>query len=293
MFIKICPICKKNIEIKSKYSVNNDKPCKSCKAKEVSSRPEILKQRQKFIKKYATAGVGCGKENPFYGKKHNEESLKIMRESSKEYTKTSKFKNKMSIVSSGKNNPMYNKTVYSIWVEKYGKIEADVKYEKYCKKLSLAFSGEKNPMYGKPSPQGSGNGWSGWYKKWYFRSLKELSYVVNLDKMGVKWKTASKVRIKYIDTFGTIRTYTPDFIVGNILVEVKPEKLKSSILVRLKEEAAKIYCKNNGMEYEIIDPITLSDEKIMEMQKSGLIKFLPRYQKKFEERCLALKLQCL
>jgi hypothetical protein len=33
-------------------------------------------------------------------------------------------------------------------------------------------------MYGKPSPQGSGNGWSGWYKGKYFRSIMELSFIV-------------------------------------------------------------------------------------------------------------------
>ena len=36
-------------------------------------------------------------------------------------------------------------------------------------KISLASSGENNHMFGKPSPQGSGNGWSGWYKSWFFK----------------------------------------------------------------------------------------------------------------------------
>lgn len=44
--------------------------------------------------------------------------------------------------------------------EIYGKEKAVELKEK----LSERFSGEGNPMFGKPSPEGSGNGWSGWYK---------------------------------------------------------------------------------------------------------------------------------
>ena len=46
--------------------------------------------------------------------------------------------------------------------------------------MSASMSGEQNPMFGKQTPTGAGNGWSGWYKDWYFRSLGELSYVVNV-----------------------------------------------------------------------------------------------------------------
>ena len=40
-------------------------------------------------------------------------------------------------------------------------------------------------MYGRFSPRGSGNGWSGWYKEWYFRSLLELSYMINETKFNM------------------------------------------------------------------------------------------------------------
>jgi hypothetical protein len=65
--------------------------------------------------------------------------------------------------------------------ELYGKEKAN----KMKNNLSILNSGSKNKMYGKPSPQGSGNGWSGWYKGWYFRSLIELSYMVNVIEK--KW----------------------------------------------------------------------------------------------------------
>ncbi|MBR4316812.1 MAG: hypothetical protein IKP65_07630 [Alphaproteobacteria bacterium] len=40
------------------------------------------------------------------------------------------------------------------------------------KKYSEKSKGKNNPMYGKPAPKGSGNGVSGWYKGWFFRSLR-------------------------------------------------------------------------------------------------------------------------
>src|SRR5690606_10904764 len=41
------------------------------------------------------------------------------------YMKTDEYRKKMSKVTSGENNPMYGKSVYDTWVEKYGKDKAD------------------------------------------------------------------------------------------------------------------------------------------------------------------------
>jgi hypothetical protein len=44
-------------------------------------------------------------------------------------------------------------------------------------------------MYGKPSPNGSGNGW-------YFISLHELSYMVNvIERFKLKWNSGANARI--------------------------------------------------------------------------------------------------
>ena len=45
----------------------------------------------------------------------------------------------------------------------------------YLKKMSLSNSGKRNGMYGKSAPKGSGHGYSGYYKSYYFRSLFETS----------------------------------------------------------------------------------------------------------------------
>jgi len=86
-------------------------------------------------------------KHPMYCKKHTDESKKKM------------SGNRENI--SGKNNPMYNKSFYDIWVKKYGKIESDIKLKiwknnqskihknKKRPDLSVKFSGENNPFYNK------------------------------------------------------------------------------------------------------------------------------------------------
>ena len=54
-------------------------------------------------------------------------------------------------------------------------------------KISNASKGKNNPMYGKPSPQGSGNGWSGWYKGIYFRSLLYSSFMSSIDNLFISF----------------------------------------------------------------------------------------------------------
>jgi hypothetical protein len=143
-------------------------------------------------------------------------------------------------------------------------------------------------MYGKPTPQGSGNGWSGWYKSFYFRSLHELSYIVNiLEKRGLSFESAEqkKYRIDYIDWDGKPRTYCADFIVEcNLMIECKPSKLHTSETVILKARAALEFCKKHGLTYSIIDPPMLTPSQIQQLYKQGLLRWLPRYQQKYEEK---------
>ena len=249
-------------------------------------RPEVIlknKKRAKFLSE-----MYSGKGNPFYGKEHSEKTKDRLRKIDKSYTKTVKFKKKMSKVTSGSKNPMYGKTVYDIWVKKYGKEIADKKEEDLNKKKSINASGKNNPMYGKPTPQGSGNGWSGWYKGWFFRSLRELSYMIKvIEKNKYKWRTAETkdLRIEYIDYKGNGRTYLADFLVEETdLIEVKPKKLKKSLTVRLKAKAARKFCKEKGLTYKIEDVKILSEKEIKNLYDNRIIKFTNRYEKKYNER---------
>lgn len=159
--------------------------CQSCKQIEQYKQGKREKQK-KHIGFYAT-NYQKGKT---YEEMYNEQKIQ-------------KLKEILSIKSSGKNNPNYG--------GKYSKCESckakkgetyeirfgKEKANKMKKNLSNKFSGSKNNMYGKPSPQGSGNGWSGWYKGWFFRSLLELSYMINvIEKNGWKWENAESKKYK-------------------------------------------------------------------------------------------------
>jgi hypothetical protein len=278
-FNRKCPECHKVVAHTTKYqrdtAVSKGLSCKRCAA---------IKNLGKFTEK----GYGAGDRNPFFGKRHTEETKLRMKtmDKDKSFFKTKSYKNKISKLSRGENNGMYGKTYYQIWVEKYGKEVADKKQKEKNEKTSLRVSGTGNPMYGKPAPQGAGNGWKGWYKGWFFRSLKELSYVLNvLEPQNISWESAESLGIKipYTAHDGLTRNYTPDFLInGKKLVEIKPQRLRNSLSVRVKEDAALKYAKENNLEYEIIDPIDIQHQVVRKLHENGEITFMKQYEKKFK-----------
>jgi hypothetical protein len=225
-----------------------------------------------------------GKNNPFYNKKHTNESKIKIANKDMSFTQTKEFKEKCA--NKGSKNGMYGKSFYNVWLEKYGKERADQKLIELKIKHSKNNKGKNNPMYGKPSPQGSGNGWSGWYKKWYFRSLKELSYMINvIEKNNYKWENGEqkKLTIKYVNYDGTKRTYRPDFLVEDKwLVEVKPKRLMETPNNKLKKEAALIFCEKHNYEYQMIEPKPLTEEEIEKLYENGQIKLLLKYKEKLK-----------
>ena len=181
---------------------------------------EITYKTNAALQKAANKNTRCvkcnnsGSNNPFYGKTHTIVVINKIKENNEKNIdkfKSEEFKKKMSDVTSGNKNGMYGKSVYSVWVEKYGIVIADQKMKEYKLKQSINSSGNKNPMYGKPSPNGSGNGWSGWYKNYFFKSLKELSFILTLEKENIKYESAEvkKFKIEYINWEGKKRNYYP------------------------------------------------------------------------------------
>ena len=292
-FVRKCPACDKVIEYKNKYSLKNaerdNRQCKSCAIKLSITEERRENMRLRILGENNPMFGKFGELNPFFGKTHTNES-KIKMIENKDYStyKTEEFKEKMSKLSSGENNNMYGKSVYDIWVKKYGIEMANNKLTQLKIKQSKNSSGENNPMFGKPSPTGSGNGWSGWYKGWYFRSIKELSYMINIiERNNISWVTAesNEFKMTYLNYKNQLRTYTADFILNDkYLIEIKPKKLWSSDSVIRKQQAAVKFCKDNNLIYKLRDIPNLNTEELKKLYESKTIIFTERYDKKFIDR---------
>jgi hypothetical protein len=307
-FIRNCPECNKEITASNKNNlktaIKKKRLCRSCGSKTSKktlkykrsrefncihcSKKIFFKNPQKIESTHQCRSCqGDGEKNSFYNKKHTEKTKEKISISQTGKTRTEEWKKNFSIANSGKNSPMFGKTAYDIWLEKYGKEEADQRKTVWKNKLSIAHKGKKNPMYGKPAVQGSSNGWSGWYKGWFFRSLLELSYVVKVLEQGnLKWCSAETkdFMIPYINSEGTDRTYFPDFFVdSHKLIEIKPVWRHTTIPVLLKKEAAEKFCIKKGWQYELLEPEMLTDEEILELYSLEEFKFLPKYEEKFVE----------
>lgn len=278
IFKRNCPKCNDEIVYVYKVSfLNASKKNTNCQ-KCYSSWNKINKEVRDGIRK-----------NGFSGKTHSDvqkEKWSIKRVLNCDKYQTESFKNKISILTKGTNNPMHGKNFYSIWLEKYGKEEADIRLLEHSKKVSRP--GKLNGMYGKPSPNGSGNGWSGWYDGWFFRSLKELYFMINtIEKNNLQWESGEKSVFTITwELDGKSKTYHSDFIIGNKMIEIKPKSLWNSAIVKSKREAAEKWCFEKGMVYELIDTPSFELSEIQSLIDSGLLKFTERYEKKYQELVL-------
>jgi hypothetical protein len=275
-FTRICQFCGKNTyytnESKLNRAIKRNSRCKSC-----STRNANIKHR--------------GNASPFFGKHHSEKTKKLLRDLRKDETydekfRTNEYREKQRQGSIGKNNPMHGKNLHDVWVEKYGKEIADQKQLELNKKRSIQMKGKGNNMYGKPSPNKAGKGISGRYKDFYFRSLRELYYIITyLEPNNLPIISAERkdLQIPYTNYDGAERTYRADFLVGNTLVEVKPKKLKDTPLIKLKEEAAKKFCEEHNMIYKIEYIEIVDYSKINDLYKNGLITIDDKKKKNFEK----------
>lgn len=113
---------------------------------------------------------------------------------------------------------------------------------------------------------------SGYYKDFYFRSLHELAYVVRLDKKGIEWVSPEHTGWYITYTWRKlVRRYYPDFIVGNVIVEIKPPELRNQKRNTAKRLALLAYCKENGYEYKCLYPKMLAKDELRLLYNEGLI----------------------
>lgn len=219
----------------NRYDANVETLCRSCSKK---TEKNLAIYRKNISKLHGKPYI------ELYGEKKATEMKNRLRVFAKNHP-SEKFKN-CGRHQKGKRHSNFGKS----WEELMG---AEKSSERKIK-ASHRNSGNMNNMYGKPTPKKAGNGICGWYKNWFFRSLLELSFMINyIEKYKKLWESAEskKYRISYIDYKNSQRTYRPDFIIdGTTLVEIKPFKLLSTPLNMLKQEAGKIFCDKNGLLYK-------------------------------------------
>jgi endogenous inhibitor of DNA gyrase (YacG/DUF329 family) len=189
--------------------------------------------------------------------------------------------------STGKNNPMYGKSVYSVWKEKYGETIANEKMELLKYKQKINSTGKNNPMYGKPAPKKTGNGWSGYYCRHYFRSLLELYYLKYLIDNNINFENGEKTEysIKYsLDNIE--RTYFPDFYLIDTqeIIEIKPKKLMNLKRNKAKFKAAKNKYGNKFIILQEEDLIKIPLQKMYELYLSKILIWDEKYKIKFIEK---------
>jgi hypothetical protein len=263
-----CPICNKELTHKHYVSfiasLKKNKPCSKCSNIERANRPEErIKNSQRQL------GTRVGKDNHFYGKTHTNKTKELIR-----------VKRAKQLIPKGIDNPLFGKKLEEI----VGKEKANnIKTKK-----SINYTGKGNPMYGKPSPNGSGNGWSGWYNGWFFRSILELSYMIKvINRYNIQWESGEnkKYKIEYIDKNGIPRNYFPDFIIAKkYIVEIKPNKLKNTISVLEKRNAAIKHSNKLNMKYKITNVPPLTDIELKELIDTNKIQLTERYIKKYKEK---------
>jgi hypothetical protein len=257
-----CPKCNKEIFYKFKSTLcaamKKHSDCKLCAMKRTASFRNYF-----------------GESNPFYGRIHSDETKKKMSNIDKSWmlgdnnpAKRIKSRKLISQKLSGSNHYMFGKHLSN-----------ERKH-----KISIKNSGNKNPRYGKCPPNSSGSGWHSWYKDDYFRSLRELIFYIQNNTDNKKCECVEHIiNIKYKGEDGHDRTYRPDFLVDEkLLIEIKPKYLWNSKQILLKKEAAEQFCKENGLEYKLVDVIP--DSNILrEKYLNGEIRFVEKYKERFEK----------
>lgn len=266
MYLRNCPNCNKEILHKNKRNRDESEHLKKfCSSCNISRRNKLQK-----------------------GKPISEKAKKSFETKDYSFMRTDEYRNNMrKAINNSNKQMMHNRNLYDIWLEKYGKEIADKKSLERNNKISLKTSGKNNPMYGKPSPTGSGNGWCGWYKNWHFRSLLELSYMINIiERFNLKWENAEqkKYSVPY-KINGVDHVYYPDFVINDkYIVDCKPKNLCSNELNVIKKNNAIPHFQKIGLKFKFVRCRRLTNDEIIKLYKDKKIRFTNKYELKFREK---------
>lgn len=137
---------------------------------------------------------------------------------------------------------------------------------------------------------GQGGGYTGKYKKWYFRSLIELSFILRAEEIGLEFYNAEKMFAIPLPNGRIYRPdfYAPNFITRGCIIEVKPTKRCHDDEVNYKSNAAAKFCAENNMEYTIgFDLPPPSNATLKSLYENGLIIFADKTKIKLERKIYA------
>lgn len=132
--------------------------------------------------------------------------------------------------------------------------------------------------------------WCGYYKGVRFRSMLEVSYIINTfeAKPVVLWTTGESMEdgIPYFNKDGKYTTYWVDFLslTDCEFIECKSTDQLDDEDVKFKAVAARKYCKDMGFSYRLMAPASLPVIKQVELYVDGLIKFIPSSEEVFEKK---------
>lgn len=255
MFERKCPKCETIIKYKNntnlKKGIRNNAICAKCKG-----RLSVEKR----------GGIE-GRNNPFYGKSHTLETRDKLRKSrlgKPQIISEQGKKNRLEAAKTANHRPFLE-----VWTERYGKEEADRLNVEWRNKLSRIY-------YEKKQIKKCGRGYSGYYRGFFFRSLQELTYLIDIiEKNNWEWESAEqpKYRILYDDN-GVTRRYNADFIVNtNLMIECKMKHNWNNKYVLMKKEAAEKWCKEHNMTYLLIETEVMEWGRVFELHLSGTVKF--------------------
>lgn len=125
-------------------------------------------------------------------------------------------------------------------------------------------------------------GISGYYNGIYFRSMNEISFIINyLENKNLEYFSPESKRfyIEYIDK-NKKRKYYPDFITDKYIFECKPKRFWKDTDVVRKMQAAKKFAAKTNKKYILVDYPVITEKIILKI-KLGLICFTEKGQIKF------------
>jgi len=127
---------------------------------------------------------------------------------------------------------------------------------------------------------------SGWYlkdgKEIHFRSLRELSFMVEMEKQNRTWRSAEGMSVTYYLN-GIAHKYHPDFIIDdNVVIEIKPKKMTNLKVNKLKADAMSKWCAEHSMFYQVVSPKKLTKTELKQLSESGKIRIEDHLQTKFK-----------